>query len=218
MKRLFALILALIFIFTILTACNNATDSVTPAGNGVGGAKSSNEYEKGSFDETSFESKYLNLRFTLPDGFVMATEEDINNMMNLGADVMGLNKKIVDYASLTTVYEMMASAPSGLPNVIVGVEKLQLSNITLDQYFDALKTQLANLPEMNYEFSGDIASLEIAGQSYKQLTATLNMADQSITQRYIARKNDNRMVFFITTGDPDTEKELSTLIAGFANY
>jgi hypothetical protein len=168
-------------------------------------------YERGILTDTSFESEYLDIKFYLPEGFVMATEEDILQMMGIGADISGVNKEIV---KLTTVYEMMASAPIGYPNVIVMAERLILSNMTAEQYFNALKTNLLNVDAMDYEFNNQITSVEIAGQEYKQMSASL--PSWNIFQDYIFRKQGNRMVGFITTYSSDTKEEMELLLDGFS--
>ena len=172
------------------------------------------EYEKGILSSTGFESEYLNLRFEVPDGFIMATEEEIFGMMSFGADAVGVDRKSIDYARITTVYEMMVSAPEGTPNIIVMVEKLPQDNITLEQYFDAVLTQLSGL---NYQF-GEITSIELLGQSYQQLISTHEMNGRALSQKYMLRLIDDRVVGFIATSTPDTEDELDTLIQAFTNY
>lgn len=221
MKKILACVLVFALITALLSGCgnNNSKDSAPKGSEEVKVSPSPERgYEKGILTETDFESSYLNLRFTVPEGFIMATQEDINNMMNLGADVMGLDEKLIDYANMVSVYEMMVSAPSGSPSVIVMVEKLALSNITIEQYFDALKTQLSNLTEINYVINDDITSVEIAGQSYKQLIVTTNVYGQNLTQSYMLRKSGDRMVGFITTSTPDTEETLAILMNSFVEY
>jgi hypothetical protein len=194
MKRILNMVIVVCFAFLPLINCSKASD-----------------YERGLLTETSFESKYLDIRFNLPEGFVMATEEDMLQMMGIGTDIAGVNKKIV---KLTTVYEMMASAAIGYPNVIVMVEKLLLSNITTEQYFDALKTGLLKVNTMNYEVDDQITSVEIAGYNYKQLSASL--PSSNIFQNYIFRKQGSRMIGFINTYSLDTKQELETLMNGFS--
>ena len=181
----------------------------------------SHSYEKGLLTETGYESRYLDIRFTVPEGFLMATQDDINAMMNIGAEVVGLNEMLIDYANLATVYEMMVSTPIGTPNVVVYVEKLMLSNMTVEQYFEAFRLQLyilTELTEINYEFSDEIVFTDIAGQSYKQFTAEMRMAGQSLIQRFFMRKIDNRIVCITATYTPNTEEAVIALMQEFKKY
>jgi hypothetical protein len=188
------MIMAVCIAFLLLTNCSKSSD-----------------YERGILTETSFESKYLDIKFTLPEGFVMATEEDMLQMMGIGADITKVNKKIIE---LTTVYEMMASAAVGYPNVSVMVEKPLLSNITIEQYFDVLKKNLLKVKNMDFVIDDQITSVEIAGYNYKQVSASLS--GSSVLQNYIFRKQGGRMIGFIITYTSDTEQELDILMSGFS--
>jgi len=197
MKRKIIMVMVVCLVFLSLINCSKTSD-----------------YERGILTETSFESKYLDIKFTLPEGFVMATEEDMLRLMGIGSDitgVKGVNKKIIE---LTTVYEMMASGVIGYPNVIMIVEKPLLSNITTEQYFDVLKTGLLNVNTMDYVIDNQITSVEIAGYSYKQLTASL--PSLNIYQNYIVRKQGKRVIGFITTHSLETKQELEILMNGFS--
>jgi len=171
-------------------------------------------YERGIITETGFESKYLNLKFDLPQGFVMASDEEMLEIMKIGNEALETSKLEVNFANLTTVYEMMASAPIGFPNVSLMVEKLIISGITTDKYSAALRKTLAGVSAVNYVIGDDITTVEIAGQSYKQLSASL--PDFGIIQNYIFRKSGNRMISFITTYTPDTNQEMKMLMDGFS--
>ena len=194
MKRIINMVMVACIAFLSLSNCSKTSD-----------------YERGILTETSFESKYLDIRFTLPEGFVMATEEDMLRMMGIGADITKANKKIVE---LTTVYEMMASAATGYPNVIVMVEKAPFFNITIEQFLDAFKQNLLDVKTMDYVIDDQITSVEVAGYDYKQLTVSL--PSLNLFQNYIVRKKDNRMIAFITTYSLETKQELEILMNGFS--
>jgi len=227
MKKRFALILLLLLTVSLLSSCNIVTgllttdwwsDDKTETSSSSSSSSSSSGYEKGTLSATDFESEYLDLRFTLPDGFVMATEEDMYDMMGIGAELMDISPALVDYANLVTVYEMMASVPTGTTNVILMTEKLPLRNITVEQYFDSVKSQLQNVDTIKYEINDEITSVEIAGSTYSQITASGNISGYTLIQKYMFRKIDNRMVGFIATTTSDEEATLDTLMAGFSPF
>jgi len=234
MKKILLLTLTLLLAFSLLTACTtkqsagsssesqsasaSSESQATSSSSESQPAKSSSEYEKGTFTDNSFESEYLDLRFTLPDGFVMATEEDIATMMGLGAEMMDLDSKLVEYANLTTVYEMMATEVASGTNVIVLAEKLSMSNMTVEQYFTALESQLKAVESIQYEIDNEITTVEIAGNSYKQLTASTVAYGKPMVQKYMLRKIDDRMIGFIVTDVSESEEVLNTLMAGFSKF
>jgi len=250
MKKILLSALALAMALLLLTACNTKQpESETPepviessepspepetepthepedeiGGEGaepdVQDTEDSSGYKKGSTTDTTFESEYLDLRFTLPEGFVMATDEDLQMMMGLATELTELDADLVEYANITTVYEMMASDITSGTNVIVFVEKLSFSNLTAEQYLTALKAQLEMLTNPVYELDDEISSVEIAGQSYQQMSASTIMYGMVMTQTYTVRKIDGRMVgFIITNTSAEGEMDIAdALMAGFTKY
>lgn len=206
MKRVLSITLSLCMLLMV-AGCGGSSDS----------GNTDIPYEKGVLTEDGFESKYIGLRFTTPDGFIMATQEEINSAMEAGGQLMDMDTDSIDYAKLTTAYEMMAAAPLGSPNVIVMVEKLSLSGMTTQQYFDALKTQL-DATAIDYTFGEGADSVEVAGQSYERIIATASVSGQTLSQSYMMRKNGDRMIGIIATYQPETEADLEALMSGFAKY
>jgi len=168
-------------------------------------------YQKGTLTETSFESSYLGIRFTLPKGFTMLTEKQLLSLVESSA---GQDSTTNDYVQQASVYEMMASAPTGLPNVILMTEKPFLTNITMDMYINVVKIRLSIQNTMECTIDDEITSVEIAGQSYKKFTA--HVVGRDISQDYFIRKQDDLIVAFITTYSSDTKTELDALMKGFS--
>ncbi|MDR1736837.1 MAG: hypothetical protein LBR85_08245 [Oscillospiraceae bacterium] len=172
-------------------------------------------YEKGIITETGFESEYFGLRFTPPEDFAMSTAEEIDAMMNLGAEITGLD---FDYSTLTTVYEMMATSLSSATNVIIMAEKPTPGDITADQYLELMKVQLPAVPEMNYVVGDEITSVEIAGETYKKLTAEGVALGFTLIQDYHVRKVGDRLIFISISYSPETEGEVKILLDAFSAY
>ena len=197
-----------------LFACQSVENPFTPG---------SKTYEKGVLTETSFESEYLDLRFTAPDGYIMATQEDMDELIDFGGETTYVdgNKLNLDYAKAATVYEMMVSAPVGYPNVFVLVEKLLLSNMSVDQYLDSLKDQLLNVDSLDYMISDERVSVKVAGENYTQLSTVIhypNMPGLEVIQNYLVRKIDNRVLCFIVTYTANTKDKTDTLLTFFTKY
>lgn len=173
-------------------------------------------YQKGTLTTTDFQSEYLGLKFTAPEGYIMATEEDIDSLIQFSAETIytDASQATIDYAMANTVYEMMVSAPIGVPNTVVTVEKLSLSNMTEEQYIEELKLEILKAEGVDYSF-GTISSVKIAGQSYSNLTATFQSGGVEGFQDYYIRKIDNRMVGIIITYTEDTRTDMETLLAAF---
>jgi len=193
---------------------NRVTDPSTTPPNSPSASAGNVEYQKGILTDKNWESRFLDLRFTMPSGYVMATESEVRGMMEIAADVVN-----IDYSKLSTVYEMMATSfPSGHPNVIVMVEKLSLSNMTIEQYVAALKIQLSSITTMTYSFSSDLTDVTIAGHVYKQFSAECQANGMTILQNIILRKIDNRVAGLIVSYTESTKSEMEILMKGFSKY
>lgn len=53
-----------------------------------GGEAAAGKYAKGSVSETGWESEFFGLRYTAPEGMGMSTEEELNDLMGLGQEVL----------------------------------------------------------------------------------------------------------------------------------
>ncbi|MDR1693551.1 MAG: hypothetical protein LBR72_09380 [Oscillospiraceae bacterium] len=210
-------IAASLLLCILLTNCSPKSGDISPDDSG-NQDHTEQTYERGTLSETGYESRYMGLRFIAPEGFTMATAEEIDTLMNAGAEALGLEEGIIDLANLTTVYEMMVSAPLGVPNVVVMAEKPLLNGLTPDQYLEALKIQLTNLPAMSYSVEGRITPAVVAGQTYSKLTATLEMEGISMVQDYYVRKAGERFAALIVSYSAETESEMRTLLDGFTTY
>jgi hypothetical protein len=176
------------------------------------------EYKRGTLTSTTFESEYLNLKFTLPDGFTMATEDEMKKMSSKGAQVMEMNSELFNSAMENMVYEMQAVSTGGYPNVIVMAEKLQLQNMTIDSYVDALKQQLTNVKSIKYTINTGKEKTSIAGQDYTTLTASATYATLTLTQDYYVRIQDGRAISFVFTYTSETAAKKDTLFNAFKEF
>lgn len=175
------------------------------------------EFEKGTQTETGFESEWLDLRFTLPEGFVMSTEEELLALIDLGKDYIDENSDLnIDYDNLESYYEMMASDVTTGASVLLMVENLKLSNITLEQYLETLKTQLETL---SYTSVADVKTETIAGNEYSNMQMQGNQNGVVFTQYYVLRKIDNKITgFIITLPENSSIEEYNTIINSFTAY
>ena len=232
MKKFLAMVMIVCVSVSVLSGCGGESDAkpsdaaVTPTGTAAASSTpdaptatpTAAAYEKGVLTENTFESAYIGVRYTASGDYVMATEAETLTLMGIGAETAGIDSKTLDYALLTTVYEMMVSTPSGIPNLSVMVEKLPMQNITVEQYLGILKEQLSSVSSMKYDLSGEIDSVSIAGQTYSRFIAHVEMSGIEMQQYYIFRKTDDRIIGFIGTCTPDTTDALDALLNSFEAY
>lgn len=197
-KKLLALMVAMVAVF--MTACG-------------GGAS----YTPGVYTETGYESEFLGLRFNTPEGFALATEEELSQLMGMSIDnlenVSELQKK---YAELATVYELMVTDADGIVNGQIILEK---TNVSVDTYIEAFTSQLTTqASDMNVEVLEGREEVEFAGATYTKLSANMESYGIVVTQDYYIRKIGNRMACICITWLEGFEDGRDALMNAFAAY
>lgn len=187
-----------------------------------GGAK----YSKGTLTDSGFESEWMGIRFNAPEGYVVATQEELDSFISAGQDFVEEayeenGQKVINYNDVTTVYELMTYLPdpenpaAGDPNLSLAAEKTTLS---VDKYIEALKSQMETL------FSGvpitwdDAVSAKVGGLDCDKYTATMDYGFATMNQSYYITKKDGRMIYFIVSYTPEHEADVDTLMSAFEAY
>lgn len=191
--------------------------AVFAAGCFGGGGDDSERYARGVITESGFESEFLNLRFALPAGFHMLSEEEIQDMVEFAEEVILDNDGRPDILQALTVYEMMAMAPIGAPNVSVIVERLILRT-SLENYIESFKAEILSELGDAVEISDENVNVEFAGETYRVVTATLHMFGMEMHQMYLFRQIDNRVVSIIATYTDDTAEEKQAMMDAFSPF
>lgn len=212
----------------LLTACGNGTTE-TPVESGQNQRRQSMEtqpsqqdpqqdatagtaFSRGKWQDNIYTSDFFQLQFTLPEGWVHATDEEIAATMSLGKEILAdENKYMAELADLTTVYDMMANDVANGSSLVVMAEKQTLDSVTAEVYINTLKGQLEEITSLRYEV-GEPTSQEIAGQNFVALPTSL--PDSSIEQYYYARRQGDYMVAIILSGS--TGSGLPELLNQFA--
>lgn len=203
MKKLSFVLLCIISLALVFSSCKSSN---------------TDNYKKGTLTKTTFESEYLDLKFNLPQGYTMATEEEVLKLANQGAELAGIDSKKYDYAMANTVYEMQVVASTGFPNTIVMVEKLSLSNMTIDTYLDTLKKQLTEIPNLKYTVASKKEKETLVGKEYIKMTATASYGTLSLIQDYYVRIQDGRAISFIVSYSSDTKEQKDSLLSAFTTF
>ncbi len=205
-KRIGVVVLAILTLLSV-TACG-------------GSAK----YSKGTLTDTGFESEWMGIRFNAPEGYVVATQEELDSFISAGQDYVEAayeenGKKVIDYTELTTVYELMTYLPddngAGDPNLSLAAEKTTLST---DKYMEAVQSQMETL------FSGvpitwtDAESAKVGSLDCDKYTATMDYGVAKMNQSYYIAKKDNRVIYFIVSYTPGHEEDVDTLMGAFEPY
>lgn len=193
-RQLIAILLALTLAAAALIGCKAAPQAdETAAGS----------FERGVWTENVYSNGYLGLQFTLPEGFVAASDEEIANMMELGTDILE-NENISDWqmkiAMLKSIYDMMASSPATGSSVLVMLENLSLtvggSAMTEADYADFLAAQLAQTQVAGQTYAaGEAYEDNLDGERY--YVQPMVLGDGLVNQNYYLRRIDGYMLIIM---------------------
>jgi hypothetical protein len=179
-------------------------ESIAPAG-----------LDRGTWTGKVYTNDFAKIKFTLPEGWVAATDEEIAALMGQASDLFTDKQKwLIESAKLTTIYDMMVQDPETMNNISVMFENLSLSpggtKVTEKAYLDMVTSQLASLETMTYTFDEPYKT-KVNGVDYDTVRAS--EAEIGITQYYMVRRQDNYMVALIITVVGDTK--IDDILANF---
>lgn len=183
-------------------------------------AAAEGEYVKGTSTETGFESEWLGLRYTAPEGMVMSTEEELNEVMGMGQEMLSedFSELQLEYAKMSSVYEMMSKNEAGTTNIIVTVEKLPSSNFSVEDYAEAIKTNLKAVTTITYTISDDLETVSVGGSDFTKITAQADYSGVNMHQDYYVRVIGDRAVSMALTYVDETASEAEAIINAFEAY
>ncbi len=143
----------------------------------------------------------------------MATDEELASTMGVALDVLNQPK---EYLELALSYEMMAVDYMSGSSVNVLVEKLALSNMTLEQYVEAAESQLKSIGYIDEELEYDY--VEFCGETYMAYEYKIHVGEglPEITTAQFIRKIDDRIA--IITFSFFSEDAFEMLLDCFSEY
>ena len=185
MKKIGALLLAIIMVL-MLIACS--------------GQKV--ELSRGTIEGDVYTNESLGFEFTKPASWVYATDEEIADSLNVAVDsLLGDNFKEA-LENNPAVYDMMVVDINTRTNINVVYENLRKSfatNITEEQYVDALKRQLSGVSGMTVSFSDELEKVTLGEGDFTKCVCNTTLSGINMTQVYYLCKIDGYMVSVIVT-------------------
>lgn len=125
------------------------------------------KFYKGTITKTGWESKFIGLRYTNPEGMSMLAEEELDGLIELDWENLSNNfsQYELGFINLTTIYEMMSKADDQPTTVMVCVEKL-MDETDVFQYVKGYELQLAQFYPINYTLISDDKTVKIGNEDY----------------------------------------------------
>ena len=179
------------------------------------------DFVRGTLTSVSYDA-YVNpelgIRCVVPESYVMATEEEIEQIMAAGVDMIfkedEAGKQILDVSKITLLYEMLAVNNNDGSSITIIAEKPILSNMTMKQYVDDNISQISSLPM-------DISELQsgkedFCGQELSYLSYSMNYQGVNVMQKIFFMESGDRFVIFqLSALDTDT---INTMKGFFSEY
>ena len=199
MKKILALTLVLVMSLSLISC------SLIPSD--IGGQNDDDKgstpvLSRGTIEGNVYTSEYLGVSFTKPESWVYSTDEEIAAAVNMSVDML-FNENLKDaLENNPSIYDMMVIDSVTRSNINVGFENLAKSfssNITVDQYIESLKSQLAQISSMNITFPESSKTVKLSGTEFTKLQCTTTTQGFTMTQVYYLRKVDKYMGFIIAT-------------------
>ena len=159
------------------------------------------EFARGSWDGNVYTNDSLNLTVTVPDGWKIATDEELAAIMGITIDSLTEQGVSEEFLKAQNTYEMMAQDPTNGSNVIVMAENLTVSVGGTSYDEEAYSNVIINtLPEESgYEFA-DPKTVTIGGRDYYLLQCTAG--EGNLGQDFLFTRIGNHMVSVILSYSP----------------
>lgn len=157
---------------------------------------------RGTTEGDIYTNSYLGFTFTKPESWIYSTDEEIASLFNVAAENL-LGDKFKEALDKTlSLYDMMVVDSASRSNINVVYENLEKSlstNITVNQYIEALKRQLTNISTMTVTFSDQYATVKLGMSEFTRVVCETKSAGVTMTQVYYLRKVDKYMAAVIVT-------------------
>ncbi|MDE5598979.1 MAG: hypothetical protein K2J04_14275, partial [Lachnospiraceae bacterium] len=176
--------------------------------------ETSGRYEKGTVTGTSFESEWIGLRYDMPDGFTMATEEELDAILKLGSEIIYEDNAdmIFDYAKMTMVYEMMAVDPSN-NSVTILVERAAGKP---EDFVKMVEAQLAGVDGIEMKLADVDENARIGDMEFYKFSYDISSNGVNVYQDYYLLERNGRMIEILVSYADESIREI--MMDGFSPY
>lgn len=232
-KKILSCAVAAILMCSVFTGCtggnnNNKSNKSTTSTQQVP------EFKAGVRTDKDYTSEWLGIKYTLKDGYVMMTDEQLEQAMKIGADNITANTTAATTATTTgntaanntttasttgttavakneSAYEMAATKTETGESIMIIAEKMSIS-LNESQYEQAFKSQLKNTT-MNPTYK-QTTTRNVAGIDFADVSYSFTQDNLTINQTVLLKSMGNRMVAITLTYK--SEDVLNEMLAGFS--
>lgn len=166
-------------------------------------------YEPGILTEDSYENKWFKLRYILPEGDKLATQEQIEEIEKENAP-----EEVADEDYQRDLPEMIAMGVVGMPQVTLEVSDAELTYMD-EQYFLTVMRSSAEELDIGFVFEEAPFEKEIAGQTYQALQGTMGEDGVFVTISFYLRREGKKLIVITLSNPVEMDAEAESLMSGF---
>lgn len=157
-------------------------------------------YTPGVLTEDGYTNTSLGFMFSPSESMVLATEEEMQTLMQNGADfVYGdapNSDQLMEQVQQTSGYEMVAVDVATGSSVSIATETLALEGIDETQYIAALKQQLAQVDSLQVTFD-DPGTVTLGDTTFTGITYTAAANGMQTSQTMLLKKVGDTMCLIV---------------------
>ena len=168
-------------------------------------------YVPGQWDGVVYTNTSLGMSLTLPDGWQIGTQEDIDAVENAGQQVTG-NESTPDVST----YELYIYNPNTGSAIAMMTENLAaFGDVTAQQYAETLSEQLLSYQDQGIAYSLNPIGTKMIGKTeFVSFDGTAEYQSNNIYQCYAIAENGGCMITMIITGPSEAgQAECENVIA-----
>ena len=193
--KIISLIIIIVSLFTLTGCFDKNVKKITDNLN----ARNDKKISLGSWNENIYTNDFLNVKYTMSEGWTRHSDEEIANMMDIGTEYLNDDQKVyAKIAELTSVTYLMASDDSTGSNVILMSERQLTNKIKIETYINSLKNNLSKNETLSYEI-GETNKVSVNNIEYTVLDAKASMNGVTVYQKYYIRKQDKYFISIVIT-------------------
>lgn len=171
------------------------------------------EFSLGQNDGLKYENAFIGIGCTLPEGWNFYSDEEIMELNNYTAEVMGEDyEEMMKNAQI--IYDMYADDATGMSNINVNLEKVDNRQLAGIEIADIFAQNLSAYEEM-YKSMGvsnvavELATFEIEGEEFSGITISGDMGGMMLYQKCFSVKCNGYLASVaITTFDTDLTDDI----------
>lgn len=155
--------------------------------------KSAPDYTPGTLTETTYESPWLGIRFTAPEGTLLSAPTDAG-------------------------CEMICQDESQTCNVMVLVEDLPSGFQIVDTYIKQFAEEITSATEPAYKLLSDNEEVRIGASTFRSVSFSASYNGTELYQTYFLHFTNNKLASIVITYTDESIDTAGALISGFQAY